>query len=111
MDRIIETDDPRVFIEEMEKLNVPGSRRINADTKNVEKGLVKLVLALVELIRGLIEKQAIKRIESGSLSDEEIERIGETLMKLENKMQELKEIFQLKDEDLSLNLGPLRDLI
>jgi molybdopterin converting factor small subunit len=59
----------------------------------------------------LLEKQAMRRIENGSLTDEEIEEIGETLMKLENKLQELKEIFKLKDEDLNINLGPLGDLM
>ena len=85
--------------------------RINIDPKNVEKGLAKLVLTLVELIRKLLEKQAIKRVEGGSLASEEIEQIGEALMKLENKMKELKEIFGLKDEELNLNLGPLGDLM
>ncbi|MBI5400394.1 gas vesicle protein K [Candidatus Saganbacteria bacterium] len=85
--------------------------RLNIDPKNVEKGLAKLVLTLVELIRKLMEKQALRRIEGGSLSDVEVENIGETLMKLEIKMGELKEIFGLKDEDLNLNLGPLGDLM
>ncbi len=87
------------------------SERINIDPKNVEKGLAKLVLTLVELIRKLLEKQAMRRVEAGSLSEEEIERVGETLMKLENKVKELKEIFGLKDEELNLNLGPLGDLM
>lgn len=111
MDRIVETDSPEVFIEEMEKLQDALPKRVDANPKNVEKGLAKLVLTLVELIRKLLEKQAMRRIDSGSLTDEEIERVGETLMKLENKMQELKEIFGLKDEELNLNLGPLGDLM
>lgn len=85
--------------------------RLNIDPKNVEKGLAKLVLTLVELIRKLMEKQALRRIEGESLSDGEIENVGETLMKLEIKMGELKEIFGLKDEELNLNLGPLGNLI
>ncbi|MEK7274696.1 MAG: gas vesicle protein K [Candidatus Desantisbacteria bacterium] len=88
-----------------------GSERINIDPENVEKGLAKLVLTLVELIRKLLEKQAIRRVEGGSLTDDEIERVGEALMKLEDKMQELKGIFGLKDEELNLNLGPLGDLM
>jgi hypothetical protein len=85
--------------------------RINADESTVEQGLAKLVLTLIELIRRLLEKQAIRRIEAGSLTEEEIERMGETFLKLERKMAELKTTFGLQDEDLDLNLGPLGDLI
>ena len=111
MNSVVETDFPETFIEEMEKLQEALPRRIDANPKNVEKGLAKLVLTLVELIRKLLEKQAIRRIEAGSLSDEQIERVGETLMKLEAKMHELKEVFGLKDEELNINLGPLGDLM
>ena len=86
-------------------------KRISADPQNVENGLVKLVLTLVDLIRRLLEKQAMRRVEAGSLTDEETERVGETLMRIEKKMQELKETFGFKDEDLNLNLGPLGDLM
>jgi len=108
---MVETDFPEEFVEEMEKSNNALPKRIDANPKNVEKGLAKLVLTLIELIRKLLEKQAMRRVEAGSLSDEEIEKVGETLMKLENKMDELKEIFGLKDEELNLNLGPLGDLM
>ena len=111
VNRIVETDSQEAFINEMEKIQDVLPKRIDANPKNVEKGLAKLVLTLVELIRKLLEKQAMRRIEGGSLTDEEIERMGETLLKLENKMQELKEIFGLKDEELNLNLGPLGDLM
>lgn len=100
-----------ITVKDIEEVKNANPERINIDPKNVEKGLAKLVLTLVELIRKLIEKQAMRRVEANSLSDEEIERIGETLMKLENKMQELKEIFGLKDEELNLNLGPLGNLM
>ena len=86
-------------------------KRINIDPEKIENGLAKLVLTLVELIKKLLEKQAIRRIEGGSLSDEEVERIGEALMKLEDKVQELKELFGLNDEDLNLISGQLSDLI
>ncbi|MDP3297898.1 MAG: gas vesicle protein K [Thermodesulfovibrionia bacterium] len=106
-------DKPSIVItvKDIEEVKDVNPERINIDPKNVEKGLAKLVLTLVELIRKLLEKQAMRRIEGGSLTDEEIERLGETLLKLENKMQELKEIFGLKDEELNLNLGPLGDLM
>ena len=106
-----ETDFPEEFVEEMEKSNNALPKRIDANPKNVEKGLAKLVLTLIELIRELMEKQAMRRIEAGSLSNEEIERIGETMMRLENKIKELKKIFGLKDEELNINLGPLGDLM
>jgi len=111
MNKTIETDSLEIFAGEMEKVKDALPKKIEANPKNVEKGLAKLVLTLIELIRKLMEKQAMRRVEAGSLTDEEIERVGETLEKLENKMKELKEIFGLKDEELNLNLGPLGDLL
>lgn len=111
MDRIIETDTPDAFIEEIEKIQEADSGKVNINPENIENGLAKLILTIVELIRKLMERQAMRRIENGSLSEEEIERIGETLMKLENKILELKESFGLKDEELNINLGPLGDLM
>jgi hypothetical protein len=84
---------------------------LNADQTNVEEGLAKLVLALVDLLRELLEKQAVRRIEAGSLTDDQIERMGETFMKLERKMTELRTAFGLDEDDLTLTLGPLKDLI
>jgi len=100
-----------ITVKEPEEVKDTNPERIDIDPKNVEKGLAKLVLTIIELIRKLLEKQAMRRVEGGSLSEEEIERVGETLMKLEKKMEELKEIFGLKDEELNLNLGPLGDLM
>jgi hypothetical protein len=102
------TDD---FIEEIEKIQQVLPERIDANPENVEKGLAKLVLTLIELIRQLMEKQGMRRMEGNSLSEEEIERLGETFMKLEVKMEELKGIFGLEDEELNLNLGPIGDLM
>lgn len=107
----VETDSPQAFAEELEKLRQKLPQRIDANPRNVEKGLAKLVLTLIELIRQLLEKQAIRRMEAGSLDDGQIENLGMTLMKLEDKMKELQTIFGLKDEDLNINLGPLGDLL
>lgn len=85
--------------------------RINVDHERVDQGLAKLVLTLVELIRKLVEKQALRRVEGGSLTSEEVERLGMTLMRLEEKMKELKAHFGLADEDLNIDLGPLGKLI
>ena len=111
MSKSIETDSLEIFAGEMEKIKDALPKKIEAKSKNVEKGFEKLVLTLIELIRKLMEKQAMRRVEAGSLTDEEVERVGETLEKLEKKMKELKEIFGLKDEELNLNLGPLGDLL
>jgi hypothetical protein len=85
--------------------------RIVIDPKKVERDLARLVLSVIELLRNLLERQAVRRVESGALNEEEIERLGETLLKLETRMGELKAAFGLADQELTLDLGPLRDLV
>jgi gas vesicle protein GvpK len=87
------------------------SRRIDADPEGVERGLAQLVLTIVELLRQLMERQALRRVEAGGLSDEQIDRLGETLMLLSERMEELKRDFGLEDRDLNLDLGPLGRLL
>ena len=87
------------------------SRRVNADPENVERGLAQLVLTLVELLRQLMERQALRRIDAGTLTDEQIERLGTTFMELDKRMRELLEEFGLEEEDLNINLGPLGNLL
>ena len=106
-----EPDDLTLFAAELEQVSSGLPDRINADPENVGKGLAQLVLTLIELLRQLLERQALKRIEAGSLSEAEIERLGLTFMRLEERMVELKEAFELEDADLNLNLGPLGDLL
>lgn len=96
---------------ELERLPRPVPRRLDADPEKVEQGLAQLVLTLVELLRQLMERQALRRMEQGTLTDEEIERLGQTFMRLERRMEELKEHFELEDGDLNLNLGPLGRLL
>jgi hypothetical protein len=84
--------------------------RISADPEVVENGLARLVLSIIELVRRLLEKQALRRMDAGNLSDEEIERLGNALMKLEEKMSEMKGVFGLADDDLNLKLGPVKTL-
>jgi len=76
----------------------------------VENGLARLVLSIIELVRRLLEKQALRRMDAGNLTEEEIERLGTALMKLEEKMIEMKRVFGLEDDDLNLSLGPVRTL-
>ena len=84
--------------------------RIDCSQETIEQGLAKLVLGLIELLRQLLERQAIRRMEGGTLSDQQVEEMGLALMKLEAKVQELAQQFGLKLEDLNLNLGPLGNL-
>jgi hypothetical protein len=85
--------------------------RIDCNPESVEEGLAKLVLGLVELIRRLLERQAIRRMEGGSLSDEQVENMGVALMKLEQKVHEIAAQFNLTPKDLNLDLGPLGKLL
>ncbi|MEV0032650.1 gas vesicle protein K [Nocardia sp. NPDC050793] len=87
------------------------SPRIDTDPESVERGLVTLVLTLVELLRQLMERQALRRVDDGDLSEEQIERIGTTLMLLEQRMAELRDHFGLTPEDLNIDLGPLGTLL
>jgi len=93
----------------------PGSEglhpRIDFEPAKVEQGLAKLVLILVELIRRLMEKQAIRKMEGGTLNRSQLERLGEAFRRLESKMVELKRVFGLEDEDLNLDLGPVGRLM
>ena len=85
--------------------------RWNVDPQDVQKSVVRLVLALVEFLRKLLERQAIRRMESGTLTAEETEKIGQALMKLEETVQQIARQFGLKPEELNLDLGPLGRLI
>jgi hypothetical protein len=86
-------------------------RRINADRESIERGLVTLVLTLVELLRQLMERQALRRVEDGTLDDNKIEEVGQTLQALDERMSEVTEQFGLSRADLNLDLGPLGPLL
>ena len=90
---------------------VTPSSRIDCSPENIEQGLAKLVLGLIEMVRQLLERQAIRRMQGGSLSDQQVEEMGEALMKLEAKIHELADHFGLKPADLNLDLGPLGNLL
>src|SRR4051812_3913736 len=79
-------------------------RRVAADPEGTERGLAGLVVAIIDLVRQLLERQAVRRMEGGSLSEEEIERLGRALMGLEEKIAELRDVFGLEPEDLDLPL-------
>ena len=88
--------------------DLPSRIQLNPDS--VRNGLAQLVLALVELLRELLERQALRRIDAGSLTEGEIERVGETFLRLAEEIERLKGYFGFTDEDLNLNLGPLGKL-
>ena len=103
-------DDLDPFLGELARLDPGLTRRVHADPETADHGLAALVLALVDLLRQLMERQALRRMEGGTLTDDEVERLGVTFQKLEARMEELKEAFGLTDDDIRLNLGPLGDL-
>ena len=88
--------------------NLP--QRLNTDPDKVENGLAKLVLTLIEVLRKVLEHQAVRRMEGGHLSDAEIEKLGVALLRLNDRMQDMKGIFGLTDDDLQIDLGPLGKL-
>lgn len=85
-------------------------QRLNTDPDKVENGLAKLVLTLIEVLRKVLEHQAVRRMEGGHLSDEEIEKLGVALLRLNDRMKDMKGIFGLTDDDLQIDLGPLGKL-
>jgi hypothetical protein len=99
------------FARDLRRLDDVLTRRVQADPDNVERGLAQLVLTLIELLRQIMERQALRRVEGGTLDEATVERLGATLMALEARMTELKEVFGLSDEDLNLDLGPLGRLL
>jgi len=99
LDRVMTSDGPRL------------APRISLEQDDVKKGLGQLVLTIVELVRELLERQAIRRMEAGSLSDDEMERVGNTFMRLSEEIERLKKDFGLEGEDLNIDLGPLGKLL
>lgn len=93
-------------------MSQPVRYRVDGDEEGgAERGLAALVLTIVELLRQLMERQAIRRVEDGTVTDEQAERLGATLMRLDERMNELMEHFGLNPEDLNLDLGPLGTLL
>lgn len=110
---MIEDDESGAHIAaRLKEFEDPGRiERINPTPDNADQGLAKLVLTVVELLRRVMEHEALRRIDGGNLTENEIERMGETFQKLDDKMKEMQELFGLKPEDLNLDLGPLGNLM
>lgn len=105
------SDDLELLRRELQQIRGALPERINIDPEGIEQGLAQLVLTLIEFLRQVLERQAVRRMEGGTLSDEEVERVGLALMKLEEKVHELADQFGLRPSDLNINLGPLGDLV
>jgi hypothetical protein len=113
-----QSDTVRLEIEELDALRTEIERqaaavapRWNADPEEVQKSVARLILALVEFLRKLMEKQAIRRMEAGTLTEEEVENVGLALMRLEETLHDIAGRFGLTPDELNLDLGPLGKLI
>ena len=107
----MESDELAALRREVEQLRGILPERIDVDPDGVEQGLAKLVLTLIEFLRQLLERQAVRRMEGGSLSDDEVERMGLALMRLEEKVHALAGQFNLRPDELNLDLGPVGKLL
>lgn len=86
-------------------------QRLETDAEQVQRDLMRLVLTIIELVRQLMERQALRRVDAGDLSDDQVEELGLALMRLEDAMTELRERFDIDARDLNLDLGPLGPLL
>jgi len=115
---LVESPDLNDFNKIMQKDGLfsdqsPGGRvpRLNLTQENMKNSLGQLVLTLVKLLHELLERQGIRRIEAGSLTDEQVERLGVTLMQQAQEIDRLRREFGLEEEDLNIDLGPLGQLL
>lgn len=106
--------DPATFVGrglDPSRLRARRPQHLDVDPENVERGLARLVLAVIELLRQLIERQAVRRVEGGSLKPDEVERLGRTLRALNERMAELRDLFGLERNELDLAIGRTQDLL
>jgi gas vesicle protein GvpK len=96
---------------EIERIRGILPEHVDVDPDGVQQGLAKLVLTLVEFLRQLLERQAIRRMDGGTLTDDEIERVGIALMRLEEKVREIAAAFGIDPDDLNIGLGPVGKLL
>lgn len=110
-ERRVDAKDLELFAAELRDIAPALPERIDASADDVESGLAKLVLTLIEFLRQVLEHQAVRRMEGGDLSDEQIEQLGLALLRLQDRLQEIKLSFGLEGEDLNIDLGPLGRLL
>ncbi len=107
----IDVDDAALFAAELAEVAPALPSRIEAKRENIDQGLAKLVLTLVEFIRRLLEHQAVRRMEGGELTDAQVEELGMALLRLRERLDEIKDVFGLSGEELNIDLGPLGRLL
>lgn len=107
------SSDPSIepIREELEELVRSLPSRIDADPDKLDAGLARLVVTLVEFLRRVLEHQAVRRLDSGTLSEEEEERLGIAFMRLQDRMTEIRDALGVEEEDLNVDLGPLGRLL
>ncbi|HEX6309046.1 MAG TPA: gas vesicle protein K [Longimicrobiales bacterium] len=103
--------DPEELAAQLREIAPALPQRLNASADDIEAGLARLVLTLVELLRQVLEHQAVRRMEGGELTDEEIENVGLALLRLQERLEQIKAVFGLEGEDLNIDLGPLGRLL
>jgi hypothetical protein len=107
----VEGEDLERFAAELREIAPALPRRIDATADDIDAGVARLVLTLVEFLRQVLEHQAVRRMEGGTLSDDEIEQVGLALMRLQERLDEIKSAFGIEGEDLNIDLGPLGRLL
>lgn len=103
--------DPDLLREELDELVQALPNRLDAGDDDLDVGLARLVLTLIEFVRRVLEHQAVRRLEAGTLTEDEEERLGLALMRLEERMVEMRQKLGLDEEDLQVDLGPLGKLL
>ncbi len=107
----VDADDAAFFAAELGEVAPALSRRLEASAENIDQGVAKLVLTLIEFVRQLLEHQAVRRMEGGSLTDGQVEELGLALLRLRERLDEIKDVFGLSGEELNIDLGPLGRLL
>jgi hypothetical protein len=111
MSNLFEIEDERLLEARLQDLAPALGERLEASADDIESGVARLVLTVVELLRRALEHQAVRRMEGGGLTDDQVEQLGLALMRLETRLEEVKRVFGLEDGDLNVDLGPLGRLI
>ncbi len=107
----VDADDAALFAAELGEVAPALSRRIEARAEDIDQGVAKLVLTLIELVRQLLEHQAVRRMEGGGLTEQQVEELGLALLRLRERLDEIKDVFGLSGEELNIDLGPLGRLL